>query len=232
MNLVASRRGSEDNSIIFGRIALLLWVVTLVFTLIGDMLPWDFIFPLVFFWLLPFVFVNVVEKRDNSSLGFRFNIDKVPRYLSCTLIGYFILASFILLEAYARYRYANEDIYNSLVDRGPIMCSLLIQLMGIGLPEEVFFRGYLMTRLSEWLGDEKGLVLSSLFFGLSHFLSRIIQRGFSYSLSALFIGLQTLFAGLVLGTQYRRTSSIIPSATSHILINLTQSILIGVLLST
>jgi hypothetical protein len=76
MNLVASKRGTEDDFVVFGKIAFFLWVITLIIILIEEKLPWDFIFPLVFFWLLPLVFVNIVEKRDNRSLGFKFNLEK------------------------------------------------------------------------------------------------------------------------------------------------------------
>ncbi|MBD3206602.1 CPBP family intramembrane metalloprotease [Candidatus Bathyarchaeota archaeon] len=230
MNVSSSGRDYKDDSFFFGKIAFLIGILTLAFTLVEDKIPWNFIFPLVFFWLLPFFIVNIVEKRDNTSLGFRLSRDKVPRYIGYTVAGYMFLAFLILIEGFLRLRYANEDIYHLVTSHGQIVFRLLIQIMGIGLPEELFFRGYLMTRLSEWLGEDKGLGLSSLFFGAAHFLSRIVQHGPQYHASAFMTGFQTFLAGLVLGTQFRKTRSIIPPAISHILLNLTQPIILGFLL--
>jgi len=36
------------------------------------------------------------------------------------------------------------------------------------LVEEFFFRGYLMGRFCEWLGDIKGMLLNAVIFSLAH----------------------------------------------------------------
>jgi len=228
-NISPSEMDFKDESYFFGKIAFLIGILTLAFTLIEDKIPWDFIFPLVFFWLVPFSIVNIVEKRNNTSLGLRLSREKATRYIGYTAAGYIFLVFLILIEGFLRLRYANEDMNHLLPGQGRIVYRLLIQIMGIGLPEELFFRGYLMTRLSEWLGEDEGLGLSSLFFGGAHFLSRIVQYGPSYTASAYVIGFQSLLAGIVLGTQYRKTRSIISPAISHILLNLTQPIIFGFL---
>jgi membrane protease YdiL (CAAX protease family) len=101
-----------------------------------------------------------------------------------------------------------------------LLDALLLQIVGIGLPEEIFFRGYLFSRLNIWLGKGKGLIISSLFFGFGHFASRLFQYGSVYTFSAIAIGIQTFLAGLVLGYLFYKTKSIFPPAISHILLNL------------
>ncbi len=48
---------------------------------------------------------------------------------------------------------------------------LLSLLAGVG--EELLFRVFLQTAISDWLGPMVGVVLSSLLFGLAHYVSRL-----------------------------------------------------------
>ena len=106
------------------------------------------------------------------------------------------------------------------IDVKNIPAQLFIQLGGIGLPEEVFFRGYLFTRFKNYFGLIKGLVLSSLFFGVGHLISRISEYGVEYLMSASIVGFQTLIAGIILGYLLVKAKSIIVPASSHILLNI------------
>ena len=101
-----------------------------------------------------------------------------------------------------------------------LLGDFLAQVIWIGLAEEVFNRGYLMQRLCDWLGDRRGLVLSSLLFGLSHVASRLSQHGSEYLVRDLLVGLQTLIGGLVLGFMYLRAKNIVPPAIFHVSANL------------
>jgi len=68
--------------------------------------------------------------------------------------------------------------------------------------EEIFFRGLLVSRL--------GIVLSALFFSLLHYLN--YQASISEFIAAFIFG---LLAGYV----FKRTKSLYPSITAHILVN-------------
>ena len=46
------------------------------------------------------------------------------------------------------------------------------ELVQPGLGEEVFFRGLVQFELGNWLGSEWAIVLTSLSFGLAHWISR------------------------------------------------------------
>ena len=78
--------------------------------------------------------------------------------------------------------------------------------------------------------DSEGLTSSSLFFGTACFIYRIVQYILLYTASAFIIGFQTFLAVLVLGAQYRKIGSIIPSAASHTLLNTKQLIILAFLL--
>jgi membrane protease YdiL (CAAX protease family) len=65
---------------------------------------------------------------------------------------------------------------NSLVDGVTAEEGLtLLVLIGTSLAEESIFRGYIQLRLSSWLGDRKGWLLTSTLFVIWH-LPRLIQN--------------------------------------------------------
>jgi membrane protease YdiL (CAAX protease family) len=94
------------------------------------------------------------------------------------------------------------------------------QLAYIGLAEEVFFRGYLMSRLCAWLGDRRGLVLSAILFGLVHVVSLVAFHGLRSPLRDGLTGLGAALGGLLYGWLLLKTSSIVPGAVIHTAANL------------
>jgi uncharacterized protein len=103
------------------------------------------------------------------------------------------------------------------------LTSALNQLIVVAIPEELFFRGYLMGRLDErWPAARRifgapigpALVVSSLLFALGHLI--VVpnpQR------------LAVFFPALVFGWMRARTGSIIPGAAFHALCNLFADVL-------
>lgn len=87
--------------------------------------------------------------------------------------------------------------------------ALLFQLLGISLPEEVYFRGFLQDRIGNNL---RGLLIVSVLFAVMH-LPRFIFHGDPYSLL-------TFFPSLVMGYLYFKTSNVLPSAIFHFLSNI------------
>jgi len=99
----------------------------------------------------------------------------------------------------------------------------LSQLLVVALPEEIFFRGYLMSRLEErWPSRQRlwgasvgwPLLISSLLFGLGHFLV-----DFQPARLAVF------FPALVFGWMRQRSGSLAPAAVFHALCNLFSDVL-------
>lgn len=87
--------------------------------------------------------------------------------------------------------------------------AVIFQLLGVAVPEEVYFRGFLQQRLGNTL---KGVILVSLLFSFMH-LPQFIFYGDRYSLL-------TFFPSLVMGLLYWRTSNVMPSAIFHFSSNL------------
>jgi membrane protease YdiL (CAAX protease family) len=94
---------------------------------------------------------------------------------------------------------------------------------GAGFGEEIFFRGFIQSRLNEAFGRPWrilgmrfgiGLVISSLLFGLIHALNTVNyfhgQFNFAWNWAAA-----NFFSGLFFGALRERRQSILPGAIVH-----------------
>jgi len=151
-------------------------------------------------WVLPFLIVYLVEKKDARSLGLTIRREKAGTYALYAIVGLVLPAAIVG------------------VDRSLIL-EFVEQIVYIGVAEEVFFRGYITSRLCQWLGALKGLLVSGLIFGLAHIVSRVSQYGLDYLLHDALLGLQTFLGGLLLGYIYLKAKSIVPGAILHIAMN-------------
>jgi membrane protease YdiL (CAAX protease family) len=97
------------------------------------------------------------------------------------------------------------------------------QIVAVALPEELFFRGYLLGRFEErWPSTRtfwgapvgKALVLSSALFAIGHVLVDFDPRR-----------LTVFFPGLAFGWMRARTGSLLPGAIFHALCNLLSDVL-------
>jgi membrane protease YdiL (CAAX protease family) len=86
--------------------------------------------------------------------------------------------------------------------------AVLYQLVGISLPEEVYFRGFLQELTGNTI---KGVLGVSILFSFMH-LPRFIFHGDHNALL-------TFFPSLVMGFLYLRTSNILPSVIFHFFSN-------------
>jgi membrane protease YdiL (CAAX protease family) len=152
----------------------------------------------VFMWGIPFVIVYRLERRDARSLG----LD-----ISQRRFFWFVLFGIVALLSPALVGW-----------RDGALPELAEQVAYIGVAEELFFRGYLMTRLCSWLGDYRGLVTNGLIFGLTHVVSLLSMGVLTPSRLAL-VGLQTFLGGLLLGYIYLKSRSIVPAAVFHTFMN-------------
>ncbi len=162
---------------------------------------WSGLQALIFWWILPILIVYKVERRDWRSLGLAVQREKRLVYVLYTVIG-LILPVFLV------------DFDSTL------LVELGEQIIYIGLIEELFYRGYLLQRMCDWLGDFRGLLIASFLFGLGHILSRLAQKGSAILWLASLVGLQTFLGGLLLGFIYLRARNIWPSAIFHVSMNL------------
>jgi membrane protease YdiL (CAAX protease family) len=85
----------------------------------------------------------------------------------------------------------------------------LLTALGIAIAEETTFRGYMQPRLSAWIGDWPGLVLTAALFAIWHLVAWAGRLPLETTL--ILVGL-TFAQGLVLGWVIRSTGSVLSPA--------------------
>jgi membrane protease YdiL (CAAX protease family) len=151
--------------------------------------------------------VYKIEHRGFESFGMRVSESKYVPYFSFGLLSIFVPGLFLGFQN--------------------LFLELFEQILFIGFVEEVFYRGYLMSRFCEWKGDKWSLVLSSIFFSLAHVVFIVSNEGLRYP---GFIGmtmLQTFIGGVFLGYIFLKEGNIIPGAIIHISTNIYMSRIFG-----
>lgn len=92
---------------------------------------------------------------------------------------------------------------------------MLMQLLLVALPEEVFFRGYLQQKLGNTI---KGIMVVSLLFALGHFVTLCL--GGDHGLPLCYQAILTFFPSLVMGYLYMASGTLWASIIFHFLANL------------
>jgi hypothetical protein len=122
-------------------------------------------------------------------------------------------------------RFAGWDGFTHVRLPRELVLTVLTQLLVIALPEELFFRGYLLARLEvafpprrRWLGGGLGLALiaQAALFGLSHVLVGFDPRRMS-----------VFFPALLFGWMRSATGSILAGVLCHALANVCIDTLTG-----
>lgn len=90
--------------------------------------------------------------------------------------------------------------------------AILFQLIGIALPEELFFRGFLQDSMGKSI---KAVIFVSLLFSIAHLPKAIFSHEW--------ISLLSFFPSLVMGWLYMKTNNILPGTIFHFLANVVQS---------
>jgi membrane protease YdiL (CAAX protease family) len=86
----------------------------------------------------------------------------------------------------------------------------LSQLLVVALPEEFFFRGFLLGRLCETMPKPKALVASALLFALGHYLVTFQPAALAVFFPGLLFGLLRLTTGSILaGTLFHATCNLL-----------------------
>jgi hypothetical protein len=127
-----------------------------------------------------------------------------------------IAVSIVLLLVYITVL-AGYGLYsgNSLTFGRLSYAFILVQLLLVALPEEVFFRGYLQQKLGNNL---KGVVAVSFLFALGHFVTLCLGGG--HGLPECSQAVLTFFPSLVMGYLYTATGTLWASIIFHFLANI------------
>ena len=134
----------------------------------------------------------------------------------------FLLFSIVVFSWFDSSKTATADFSGKGI--GALPAILVYAFLGTALPEEIFFRGFLLKRLQGKLGFLGANLVQSLLFGLMHALMFIQQTDV---LIAMVIFAYTSLIAFVLGAinEQQANGSILPSFFIHTLVNTTAGLL-------
>lgn len=112
----------------------------------------------------------------------------------------------------------------------PKLASILVNMLGIGLAEEIIFRGVLFNAFKEYFGETKigvfkALFLSSVLFGAIHLINLISYPDLVVSTIAQVI--YAAFYGFLMGTIYYRSNNIWSVIVLHCLVDFSNAYWLG-----
>ena len=141
------------------------------------------------------------------------------RQLLLTILGIsllFLLFSIVVFSWFDSSKTATADFSGKGI--GALPAILVYAFLGTALPEEIFFRGFLLKRLQSKLGFLGANLVQSLLFGLIHALMFIQLIG---DLKAMAIFAFISLIAFVLGAinEQQANGSILPSVLTHTLSN-------------
>jgi len=186
---------------------------------------------ILLFSIVPLVWYLVKERTIKGflhSLGIYKpqNINLLVIFLIVTATYLITLAANIIVIITANSGRGSVDIqgYKAI----ELFLYLLLYGMKTGIAEEIFFRGFVAKKLIKKVGFSKGNVIQAIVFASPHFI--IIG---SVSTADIIVRIINAFLlGYVLGYIMDRKcdGNIIPSMTSHILINMVSSVVLPIFL--
>lgn len=88
----------------------------------------------------------------------------------------------------------------------------------VGFAEETLFRGYLQSRLENWLGTVPGWLIASLMMALAHIAQRMVMSDMVF-VDALISSLKLISISLFFGYLYMRTRNILAPGIVHTFAN-------------
>ena len=141
------------------------------------------------------------------------------RHLLLTILGIsllFFLFSIVVFSWFDSSQTATATFYGK--GMGALPAILVYAILGTALPEEIFFRGFLLKRLQGKLGFLGANLLQSLLFGLIHALMFIQLTGYLKAMAIMtFISLIAYIFGAI--NEKKAGGSILPSIFIHALAN-------------
>lgn len=157
------------------------------------------------FIILPLYLVIKTYNRPKGTMGFR--TPSVKWFLILLpVIPFLLLLNELVYEITERIlgQFPLEDILEEIITENPILMSINTGVVG-PIGEEVFFRGFVYTGLRRKYGVRNGILLSSLFFGVTH--------GIPWQIPYAFV------AGIILAAVYEKTGSLYSPILIHIINN-------------
>lgn len=171
-------------------------------------------------FLVPILEVRKIHPRDEVDAGITISWSSRDFLTGLTIIAILLIPVALgnhvlrtaILDMHFQFSWSN---YSRL--ETPLYQEILFQILGVALPEEFFYRGYLQTaflnhfkskqKLSKW-APLLAITLASALFALAHLPSGNITR------------LLTFFPGLLFGLLRYRTGGLLAAILCHAACNL------------
>jgi membrane protease YdiL (CAAX protease family) len=211
-----SRNPLFESSVVL--ILFLDWVV-IVFPLIGDGVLWQFVFTLIFGFILPFSFLVIFLGYPRESIGL-----SRPRWEEVAISG--ALCVIIMLPAILRLLSAPDSwstfsLPNVLTD---LIFGIIYLGLTVGFVEEFLFRGILQNRIvSHFRSRVMGIVVTSSIFAVMHVfgvLSGLEITPSNIGSSVLFAFMTRLPLGLILGIIWNEYENLLAVTSVHAVNNI------------
>src|SRR5665648_1062957 len=119
----------------------------------------------------------------------------------------YVLCIYVIMKQY-RFPFHSDSVFSLL---NFLNCILL------AFAEEVLYRGYLQTRLTEWLGNQIGMILTASMFSFSHLIP-IILSGSGIS-RAIVSSIALLPLALFFGYLFSKCKNVVAPTVFHTFYN-------------
>ena len=156
--------------------------------------------------VVPVIIVIMLQKEGLCSLGITRN--NIFKSIFIGLVSYTLFLVFIVIMKHQlKYIFLPDSSFSIWA---------IINCLFTAFGEEVLFRGYVQYRLTEWLGDKKGLIIAALIFSCSHIFQRMMIINLSI-INAVISSILLFPAGLFLGYLFLKCKNIAASTIFHAL---------------
>lgn len=176
---------------------------------------------IILFSIIPLICWFVISRKKESFFKW-IGLKKITGGKKTWIAIISVAISFILIGLLTLYAIRNvktaTSVFSGLGVRA-IPSIIVYAAFNTALPEELFFRGFLLKRLIKILGFKRANIIQSLIFGLLHgFIFRSYLGTITLILIVLFTGIVALFMGKI--NELYSDGSILPSWIIHTLSNL------------
>lgn len=163
-------------------------------------------------WLLPVIYFVRLERRGLDSIGL------TPKNLFPAVYYALGLGLIFVLEAMVvnYLKYGGQFNLNANIGQLPFITALALSFV-TAFSEEITFRGYIFTRVWNFMKNEVyANLLTSVFWALIHVPITIFVWKLDFSASLIYLALTTIF-GIGSAFVYARTKNILSSILLHVL---------------
>ena len=167
---------------------------------------------------------RVVFRRQTMSEFFRYigfmNVRK--SLLPGLIVGaVFLAAIYLFFMIFSRQLIDTSSMTNALdkwnLDSGNLFVFLFMMIVGNSILEEIYWRGYVFSRLKELTGPRNTVILTALFYTSYHLITTVTL--FSVT-QGLLLSSAVLLVGVFWACLRIKYESIIPAVISHLLADL------------